>query len=595
MIYLGLGSFIERGERKKYMLKILFKYFKPHISIFILDMCCAILVAAIDLAFPLISRYSMNVMLPGKMYVVFFVVMFIVAVSYLLRSVCYFIMTYWGHTFGVRVEADIRADLFRHLQELDFEFYDHNRTGKLMNRLTGDLFEITELAHHGPEDVVIAGLTILGALGFMFTIEWRLALVVAVIVPVFVAVVMTSRRRMSNASMNVKMKMAAINADIESCISGIRTSKAFANEDVDQERFDKSNDVFKGAKSDYYKAMGFFFGSQEFFMCIMPVAVIAFGGYLIMQGEMDYVDLITFTLFITTFVTPVRKLSNFAEVFVNGMAGLRRFKEIMDIKPEVEEKPDARPLCVTRGDIDINDVSFSYDDESEVLKEVDLHIKAGETVAVVGHSGGGKTTLCQLIPRFYDVTSGSITIDGEDIRDATKRSIRENIGIVQQDVFIFADTILENIRYGRPEATIDEVIEAAKKAEIYNDILDMPDGFNTYVGERGTMLSGGQKQRVSIARIFLKNPKILVLDEATSALDTITEARIQRSFDELAVGRTTIVIAHRLATVRNADRIVLIEDGRIAEEGTHGELIALDGLYAKLYNTQKLIGDEKNT
>lgn len=576
------------------MLKILFKYFKPHISIFILDMCCAILVAAIDLAFPLISRYSMNVMLPGKMYVVFFVVMFIVAVSYLLRSVCYFIMTYWGHTFGVRVEADIRADLFRHLQELDFEFYDHNRTGKLMNRLTGDLFEITELAHHGPEDVVIAGLTILGALGFMFTIEWRLALVVAVIVPVFVAVVMTSRRRMSNASMNVKMKMAAINADIESCISGIRTSKAFANEDVDQERFDKSNDVFKGAKSDYYKAMGFFFGSQEFFMCIMPVAVIAFGGYLIMQGEMDYVDLITFTLFITTFVTPVRKLSNFAEVFVNGMAGLRRFKEIMDIKPEVEEKPDARPLCVTRGDIDINDVSFSYDDESEVLKEVDLHIKAGETVAVVGHSGGGKTTLCQLIPRFYDVTSGSITIDGEDIRDATKRSIRENIGIVQQDVFIFADTILENIRYGRPEATIDEVIEAAKKAEIYNDILDMPDGFNTYVGERGTMLSGGQKQRVSIARIFLKNPKILVLDEATSALDTITEARIQRSFDELAVGRTTIVIAHRLATVRNADRIVLIEDGRIAEEGTHGELIALDGLYAKLYNTQKLIGDEKN-
>ncbi len=594
MIYLGLGSFKERGERKKYMLKILFKYFKPHISIFILDMCCAILVAAIDLAFPLISRYSMNVMLPGKMYVVFFVVMFIVAVSYLLRSVCYFIMTYWGHTFGVRVEADIRADLFRHLQELDFEFYDHNRTGKLMNRLTGDLFEITELAHHGPEDVVIAGLTILGALGFMFTIEWRLALVVAVIVPVFVAVVMTSRRRMSNASMNVKMKMAAINADIESCISGIRTSKAFANEDVDQERFDKSNDVFKGAKSDYYKAMGFFFGSQEFFMCIMPVAVIAFGGYLIMQGEMDYVDLITFTLFITTFVTPVRKLSNFAEVFVNGMAGLRRFKEIMDIKPEVEEKPDARPLCVTRGDIDINDVSFSYDDESEVLKEVDLHIKAGETVAVVGHSGGGKTTLCQLIPRFYDVTSGSITIDGEDIRDATKRSIRENIGIVQQDVFIFADTILENIRYGRPEATIDEVIEAAKKAEIYNDILDMPDGFNTYVGERGTMLSGGQKQRVSIARIFLKNPKILVLDEATSALDTITEARIQRSFDELAVGRTTIVIAHRLATVRNADRIVLIEDGRIAEEGTHGELIALDGLYAKLYNTQKLIGDEKN-
>ena len=562
-------------------------------NIFVLDMFCAIMVAAIDLAFPLISRHAMNVMLPEKMYLVFFVVMALVAVSYLLRSVCYFIMTYWGHTFGVRVEADIRADLFRHLQELDFEFYDHNRTGKLMNRLTGDLFEITELSHHGPEDVVIAGLTILGALGFMFTIEWRLALVVAIIIPIFVAVIMTSRRRMSSASLNVKQKMASINADIESCISGIKTSKAFANEDVDQERFDRSNDIFKGAKSDYYKAMGFFFGAQEFFMCIMPVAVIAFGGYLIMKGQMNYVDLITFTLFVTTFVTPIRKLSNFAEVFVNGMAGLRRFKEIMDMKPEVSEKPGAEDLHVTKGDIDVNDVSFSYDDDTEVLRNVDLHIKAGETVAVVGHSGGGKTTLCQLIPRFYDVTSGSITIDGEDIRDVTKHSIRENIGIVQQDVFIFADTILENIRYGRPEATFEEVIEAAKKAEIYDDILDMPDGFDTYVGERGTMLSGGQKQRVSIARIFLKNPKILILDEATSALDTITEERIQRSFDELSVGRTTIVIAHRLATVKNADRIVLIDDGRIAEEGTHSELLALGGMYAKLYNTQKLIGEKK--
>ena len=291
---------------------------------------------------------------------------------------------------------------------------------------------------------------------------------------------------------------------------------------------------------------------------------------------------------------PIRKLSNFAEVFVNGMAGLRRFKEIMDMKPEVSEKPGAEDLHVTKGDIDVNDVSFSYDDDTEVLRHVDLHIKAGETVAVVGHSGGGKTTLCQLIPRFYDVTSGSITIDGEDIRDVTKHSIRENIGIVQQDVFIFADTILENIRYGRPEATFEEVIEAAKKAEIYDDILDMPDGFDTYVGERGTMLSGGQKQRVSIARIFLKNPKILILDEATSALDTITEERIQRSFDELSVGRTTIVIAHRLATVKNADRIVLIDDGRIAEEGTHGDLLALGGMYARLYNTQKLIGEKRS-
>ena len=566
------------------MLKTLFSYFKPHKKIFLADMFCAFTVAAVDLAFPLISRRAMYDMLPEKKYQAFFAVMAIVGLAYLLRAFAQFIMTYWGHTFGVRVEADIRRDLFNHFQVLDFEFYDKNRTGNLMNRLTGDLFEITELAHHGPEDVLISTLTIIGSLIFMFYMEWRLALVIAILIPAFLLVVIRNRRAMSQASLNVKKRMADINAEIESRLSGIRTSKAFANEEVDKEHFDNSNELFKNSKKDHYKAMGRFIASQEFFMGIMPVAVIAFGGYLIMKGRMNYIDLITFTLFVSTFVTPVRKLSNFSEIFVSGTAGLRRFMDIMAEKPVVVEKEGAEPLVVTAGGVKLENVSFSYNGVREVLRGIDLDVKPGETVAIVGHSGGGKTTLCQLIPRFYDVTDGRITIDGTDIRDVTKTSIRQNVGIVQQDVFIFADTILENIRYGRPDATYEEVVEAAKRAEIYDDIIAMPDQFETYVGERGTKLSGGQKQRVSIARIFLKDPKILILDEATSALDTITEERIQESFDELAKGRTTIVIAHRLSTVKDADRIVVIEDGRIVEEGTHDELLRKNGEYAKLYN-----------
>lgn len=572
------------------MIRTLVKYFKPHMRLFALDMCCAIFVAAVDLAFPLVSRYAMYDLLPKGLYRTLFAVMGIVIFAYLLRSLAYFVMTYWGHTFGVRVEADIRADLFHHLQELDFEFYDHNRTGSLMNRLTGDLFEITELSHHGPEDIVIAGLTIVGALIFMFRMQWKLALVVAILIPIFIIIVMFTRRNWTRASVNVKVKMAEINSAAESSISGIKTSKAFANEDVDNERFTTSNNLFKTAKSGYYKAMGIFNSSQEFFMGIMPVVVIAYGSKLIMDGELNYIDLITFTLFVSSFITPVRKLANFAELFTNGSAGIHRFMELMDEKPKVMEKPEAKPIEVTEGRIDVDNISFSYEERSEVIHHMDLHVKAGETVAVVGHSGGGKTTLCQLIPRFYDVSSGAIEIDGQDIRDVTKKSLAENIGIVQQDVFIFADTIYNNIAYGRPGATFEEVVEAARKAKIYDDIMAMPDGFDTYVGERGTMLSGGQKQRVSIARIFLKNPKILILDEATSALDTITEKAIQDSFDELAKGRTSLVIAHRLATVKNADRIVLVEDGRIVEEGSHEDLMKIDGGYAKLYNTQKLAG-----
>lgn len=578
------------------MLRDLFRYFKPHRKIFVLDMTCAIMIAFIDLAFPLVSRTAMYELLPQSKYRTFFVVMAIVAVAYVLRSGCYYIMTYWGHTFGIRVETDIRADLFNKLQSLDFEFYDKNRTGTLMSRLTSDLFEITELAHHGPEDLVIAILSILGALIVMFSIEWRLALVVAVLVPIFLLIVVFTRRQMSTASVNVKKKLAEINTEIESCISGIKTSKAFANEDVDNDRFMDSNYVYRTSKSEFYKAMGTFNASQEFFMCIMPAAVITIGGKLIMDGQLNYIDLITFTLYVSAFITPIRKMANFAEIFANGMAGLRRFSEIMALKPQVEEKPDAIDFDVKEGNIDFDDVTFAYDGVHDVVNNMNIHVKAGETLAVVGASGGGKTTVCQLIPRFYDVSSGSIKIDGVDIRDVTKNSLRENIGIVQQDVFIFADTILENIRYGKPSASYEEVVIAAKKAEIFDDIMEMPDQFETYVGERGTMLSGGQKQRISIARIFLKNPRILILDEATSALDTITERSIQKSFDELSKDRTCLIIAHRLATVQNADRIILVDDGQIAEEGTHAELMKLDGRYAKLFNTQRLdySSDEEN-
>lgn len=575
-------------RENKSLLRMLRKYFRRHLNLFIIDIFCAIAVAAVDLAFPIVSRYAMRTMLPDQQFQAFFALMAIVACAYVGRSACQYVMTYWGHTFGTYVETDLRNDLFCHLQTLDFDFYDKNRTGQLMSRLTGDLFSMTELMHHGPEDLIISILTICGALVCMFRIQWKLALVILILLPVSILVVMRNRRAMAQTSVDNKKRLAQINADIESGISGIRTSKAFANEKVDYERFARSNEAYQRSKSSYYKAMADFNSAQEFFMSITPVAVIAAGGYLIMRGEMNYIDLITFTLFAGSFITPIRKLSQFAEVFTDGMAGLTRFNDLMQVTPDITEKADAKNLAVSEGRIDIEHVSFRYDLGREVLDDITLHVKGGESVAIVGQSGGGKTTLCSLIPRFYEVESGSIRIDGTDIRDVTKDSLRRSIGIVQQDVFIFADTIRENIRYGRPDATDREIEEAARRAEILDDILAMPDGFDTYVGERGVRLSGGQKQRISIARIFLKNPKILILDEATSALDTITEQKIQKSFDALSEGRTSLIIAHRLATVQDADRIVLIDGGRIAEEGTHQQLLARGGEYAKLYNTQKL-------
>ena len=549
-------------------------------------MLCACLIAAIDLAFPLITRHALYELLPGKFYRTFFIIMAVVVACYVLRSILNYIVAYYGHTFGIRVEADIRQDLFTHMQTMSFDFYDRNRTGQLMSRLTTDLFELTELAHHGPEDLLTSVLTIIGALVVMGSIQWQLAVVVALMIPIFLAVVMTMRRRMGRASRKAKEKTGHINQEIESSLSGFRTAKAFANEAVENKRFTTANDIFKGSKRDFYKAMGAFLSSVEFFLCSLNVVVIGVGGYYVMKDQMDYVDLLTFCLYITSFVGPMRKLSGFSEMFANGFAGLSRFAEIMRTEPTVKDKADAQPLTNVKGAIDVKNVSFAYDGDLDVLHDVSVSVEPGETIAIVGPSGGGKTTLCQLIPRFYDVSGGTIAIDGKDIRDVTQTSIHQNIGIVQQDVFLFADTIFENIRYGKPGATMEEVVEAAKKAEIYEDILAMPKGFDTYVGERGTLLSGGQKQRVAIARIFLKNPPILILDEATSALDSVTEAKIQRAFDALAKGRTTLIIAHRLSTIRAASRIVSIADGVITECGTHQELLEKGGIYADLYTTQ---------
>jgi ATP-binding cassette subfamily B protein len=563
-------------------------YYGPHKGLFILDLACALVVAAVDVAFPLVTQYILRTLLPAMaqdnaLMRIFAVLIGCLVCAYLMRAVLQFVIGYWGHRLGTYIEADMRRDIFTHIQTLPFAFYDRIRTGKLLSRITNDLFEVTELAHHGPEDVLISTMTILGAFIAMFSIEWRLALCLLILLPVIIYFVMHTRLKMRRTSRQVKERMAEINADIESSISGARTAKAFANEKYEIKKFEKGNKNFLSAKKDFYKVMAVFNSGTEFFLAMFNVAVLACGGYLIYKRQLDTVTLITFTLYISTFTSPIKRLAAFAEQYMIGMAGFTRFLEIMDTKPAIEDKPDAIELKDVKGDIAFSHVSFAYNEGQNVLQDVDLSIPAGKTLALVGPSGGGKTTLCHLLLRFYDIREGSITIDGHDIRDVTMRSLRENVGIVQQDVFLFADSILENIRYGRLDATDAEVVEAAKRAHIHEEIMTFPDGYETNVGERGMLLSGGQKQRVSIARLFLKNPPVLILDEATSALDTLTEADIQHSFDELSKGRTTLVIAHRLSTVQNADEIVVIDEHGIQERGSHEELLAKNGLYAGFY------------
>ena len=574
-------------KRKKSDLGEFFAFFRPHLGLFALDMGCAALAAVIDLVFPYVSRMSMTRLLPERMFAAFFAVMAVMIAAYILKGVCYYFITVLGHRMGVYVEADMRRAAFNHIQKLSFSFFDHNRTGALMSRITSDLFEITELAHHGPEDILISCLTIVGALAVMFTIEWRLALVLAVTLPLLIAFTLSRRVRMKRANLEVKRKTAEINSAIESGISGIRTAKAFANEKAEDDKFVAANEKYKAARREYFNAMGGFMSGMEFTTSIMQVLVIAAGGLFIMRGSMDYVDLMTFTLYVSTFVTPVRKLATFSETYMQGTAGFSRFLELMRTEPEIKDAPDADELEGVKGEVEYRGVGFRYGpDKPWVLRGIDLKIAPGEKLAVVGPSGGGKTTLCQLLERFYDVTEGAVLVDGRDVRTVTQESLHRSIGIIQQDVFIFAGTIRDNIRYGKPDATDAEIIAAAVRAEIHQDIMAMPEGYDTFVGERGVMLSGGQKQRLSIARVFLKNPPILVMDEATSALDSVTEQRIQQSLDSLAVGRTSVIIAHRLSTIRGADRVAVIEDERIVELGAPAELLERGGEFAKLWKSQ---------
>ena len=570
-------------------LRVFLTYYRPHWKLLAIDMFCVLVSSFANLLVPAASRSAMRELLPKGLFRTFFAVMALLLLAYLIKAVMSYTMTVLGHRCGMYMEADMREDLFAHLQDMSFSFFDRRRTGELMSRMTSDLFSVTEMAHHGPENIIMAAITLIGSVLIMVRIQWQIALVLLVLVPLSVWFTLLQRKRMSRTNIAVKRQQAEINAVIESGISGVRTAKAFANEDVENEKFRASNERYKGSKREWYRAMGTFFSSMEFTTSALQVVVIALGGYFIMKGTMDYIDLITFSLYVTSFVTPIRTMVNFMETFTDGMAGFSRFLELMRTEPAVQDAPDAKELTSVEGDVFFDDVSFQYETSLPVLEHVSLHLKPGQTLAVVGPTGGGKTTLCQLLPRFYDVTGGAVRVDGQDVRSLTQHSLRSNIGILQQDVFIFADTIRENIRYGRPGATDEEIVEAARRAEIHEEILALPNGYDTFVGERGVMLSGGQKQRISIARVFLKNPRVLILDEATSALDSVTEQRIQASLDKLAVGRTTLIIAHRLSTVKNADYVAVVEGARIAEQGTPADLLAQDGLYAALCRAQGLI------
>ncbi len=562
-------------------------YYKPHTKMLVLDMLASLLISVIGMVYPVVTNNMLNIYIPGKMYRTIVIAGLVVLALYVLRMFLRYFVQYYGHIIGVRMQSQMRLDLFAHLQKLPFSFYDNNETGRIMTRITSDLFEVCELAHHGPENLLISSVMIVLSFVYLFMIDPILTLIIFACVPILVVVTMHFRKAMSRAFDERRKSNATINAAVESSVTGIRVTKAFTNSLRETEKFAKGDEEFVSSSRKAYNAMAKFHSSTSFVTDIFNVFILIAGGLFLYAGRISFGDYSTFIVSVNLFINPVNTLIGFMEQYQNGVSGFRRFVEIMDEEPE-KDSPDAQELCDVQGVIEFRNVSCSYDDSKEVLHNINLKIDRGCKLALVGPSGGGKTTLCHLLPNFYKLSSddGAILIDGRDIRDITLESLRKNIGIVQQDVFLFVGTIRENILYGRPDATEEEVIAAAKRANIHDYIMTLENGYDTEIGERGVKLSGGQKQRLSIARVFLKDPAILILDEATSALDNTTEVLIQQALDELCCGRTTLVVAHRLSTIRGADEIAVVIDGRITERGTHDELISADGTYKSLYSLQ---------
>ncbi len=568
------------------MLKRFAKYYRPHLPLFILDFTCAFLMAGLDLVFPSMVTRTVDEVLPRRDLKALLTVGIVLLGLYILHYILQYIVDYYGHTLGTKIEYDMRQDLFDHIQDLPFSYFDDNKTGHIMSRLVNDLNDISELAHHGPEDLFIALVTLVGTFIILIRQNFKLGLITFAMVPIMIWSAIGKNRKMQKGFKEMRKKVADINAQAEDSISGIRVVKSFTNEDYERKKFDEGNEGFRMSKQRAYKTMAEFYAGINFYSNLTNLVVLMFGGLFYYRGELTTGELIGFLLYVGMFMQPIRKISTLIESYQRGMAGFSRFVEIMEIEPDIQDNPHAKELYVKEGRIEFEDVKFSYNNHSEVLNGINFQIGKGETVAFVGPSGAGKTTLGNLIPRFYEIDEGAIRIDGIDIRDVTQRSLRKNIGIVQQDVFLFSGTIADNIRYGKLDATYGEVVEAAKRANAHEFIIEMEHGYDTYIGERGVKLSGGQKQRLAIARIFLKDPPILILDEATSALDNETEKIIQESLFELSHNRTTIIIAHRLATIRHADRIMVLTEDGIMEEGSHDNLLKRKGIYYNLYISQ---------
>ena len=565
------------------MLKEFVQYYKPYKKLFILDMICAFSASMCNLLYPIMTRNIMDDIIPNKKIDLLFIFAAILIVIFIAKAGFNYFMQYWGHVVGVRMQADMRSVVFRHLQKLPNKYFDENKSGVTMSRIVNDLMDITELAHHGPEDLFISLVTIIGSFIILMGIDIPLTLIIFAVLPFAVWFVARKKDKMGNAFMKARVKVGEVNATLENSIAGMKVTKSFCTEDEELEKFDKINNIFKDAREESYKAMAEYFSGMNFFMDLLEWIAMILGGYYTYVGRITIGDFAAYILYVKMFIEPMKKLVNFTEQYQNGMTGFKRFKEIMDEEIQ-EEAKNPKELKNLKGNIEIENASFTYEDENEVISNLSLSIEAGKTIALVGPSGGGKTTLCSLIPRFYELDSGDIKIDGNSIKDVSLRSLRKNIGVVQQDVFLFTGTIRDNIICGNPDATEEEMIEAAKKARIHDFVMTLPEKYDTYIGERGVKLSGGQKQRISISRIFLKNPPIIILDEATSALDNVTEREIQASLEELSKDRTNIVVAHRLSTIKNADEIIVITNGKISERGTHDELIEAGGIYATLHS-----------